>query len=86
MSSAEDLIERINKILKAVEEVDSEFGNAIDEAHDAIDKAEALGHTVAIESFTSVKDVLEDLRKPLGELESDIEKVRKTVEEFGDDT
>ena len=85
MSSAGDLVEKINKVIKSFEDLDADLAGAIEEAQDAIDKAEALGHHLAIEAFTGIQESLEDLRKPLSELESNTERVRKRVEEFGDD-
>ncbi len=86
MSSADDVIDRLNKLIKTIQDLDGEFGSSIDEVNDAIDRAQDLGHEVPIQAFTNVRHTLEDLRKPLDAMESDTERLRSVVEEFGKDS
>jgi hypothetical protein len=82
MASAEDLMEKLDAVIKAVEELDKEFTVAGDEARDLIEAAQALGHDQAITDFTQILDSLEVLGLPLKEVGPEVEKVRKAVEEI----
>ena len=83
MSSADDVIDKLTGLIRAIHDLDDGFGSAIDEAQDAVSRAQELGHEVPIQAFTQVQDTLEDLRRPLDAMEADVEKLRNTVEEFG---
>lgn len=68
MAAVDDVISAIEQVQGELGGGDGAYNKAIEEADDAIGKANDVGDPKTVEAFTAIKDELEQLRQQLGAL------------------